>query len=103
MLASAAVRSLRIFAATLLIAITCIFITTGAIAQAPTTSPSPTVSPTATATAGGVVSVKPGPPAPYYAAWGLIVLAGITVLAVLGAYLYHAPGFRQRQGRGASG
>lgn len=62
----------------------------GAIAQSPT--------PEVTA-----ASPKPGPPATYYAAWGLIAIAGLTVLAVLAAYLYHAPGFRQRTGRGAAG
>jgi hypothetical protein len=86
---------MRFFARALVISLGSVFLSTAtAVAQAQTPSPSPT--------ATAVASVKPGPPAPYYAAWGLIVLAILTVVAVLGAYLYHAPGFRQRQGRGAS-
>jgi hypothetical protein len=90
-LASAAVRSLRFFARALVIALIGVLLTgAGAIAQTP--SPAASVAP----------SVKPGPPAPYYAAWGLMVLAALTVIATLAAYLYHAPGFRQRTGRGAA-
>ncbi len=62
-----------------------------AFAQAPTPSP----------TAAGGVAPRPGPPIPYYASYGLIVLAGMTVLAVLAGYLFQAPGFR-RASRGSS-
>lgn len=87
---------MRFLARALVIALSSVLLSAAsAMAQTQTPSPSPT--------ATGVASVKPGPPAPYYAAWGLIVIAGITVIAVLGAYLYHAPGFRQRHGRGTAG
>ena len=58
-----------------------------ALAQA---SPSPSV-----------IIVEPGPPASYYASYGLIAIGGLTLLAVLAGYLFQAPGFR-RSSKGAS-
>lgn len=88
-------RTIRIFRRALVPALLWIVLAaSGAIAQSPSPSPSPALT---------AATPKPGPPATYYAAYGLIALAGITVLAVLAAYLYHAPGFRQRGGRGAAG
>ena len=73
----------------LFVALTSVFLSAaGAIAQ--TGSPSPTA------------QVASPEPATYYASWGLIALGGLTVIMVLAAYLYHAPGFRQRSGRGAA-
>ena len=46
----------------------------------------------------------PGPPATYYAAYGLIGIAGLTVLAFVAGYLVQAPGFRHKtSGRTAVG
>lgn len=51
--------------------------------------------------AGGTpVIAEPGPPASYYASYGLIAIGGLTVLAVLAGYLFQAPGFR-RSSKGA--
>lgn len=50
---------------------------------------------------GTPVIAEPGPPASYYASYGLIAIGGLTVLAVLAGYLFQAPGFR-RSSKGAS-
>lgn len=62
-----------------------------ALAAEATGAPSP--SPTAS-----VIIAEPGPPASYYASYGLIAIGGLTLLAVLAGYLFQAPGFRRSKG-----
>lgn len=58
-----------------------------ALAQEGSASPSPSL-----------VIAEPGPPASYYASYGLIAIGGLTLLAVLAGYLFQAPGFRRSKG-----
>lgn len=55
-----------------------------------TPAPSPTVVP------------EPGPPASYYASYGLVIIAGLLLLAALAGYLIQAPGFRRHSRRGGT-
>lgn len=60
-----------------------------ALAALPALAQEPAASPTAEAT------TRPGPPASYYASYGLVALGGLTALAILAGYLIQAPGFRK--------
>jgi len=72
--------------------------------ESPSPSPSAVAStPAATAEGAGASPaaspvLKPGPPASYYASYGLIAIGGLTILAVLAGYLFQAPGFRRTKG-----
>ncbi|GAC1421802.1 MAG: hypothetical protein NVSMB57_15240 [Actinomycetota bacterium] len=51
------------------------------------------------ASASALPAKAPGPPIPYYASYGLVALVGLTILGLIAAYLFQAPGFR-RSSRG---
>lgn len=76
-------------------------------------TPPATASPTAGAGAGAgggqggaaepgpAATKRPGPPAAYYASYGLVAIGALAIFGIIGLYLFQAPGFR-RQSRGAA-
>lgn len=72
-------------------------------------TPSATATPTAGAGGGHggaaepapAVTKRPGPPAAYYASYGLVAIGALAIFGIIGLYLFQAPGFR-RQSRGTA-